>query len=68
MPAYRNNECVRLSDDTYGTIVCTLDYQRDDIDYNDVGAVILLYPDFRQAGDDGLREVSIKDFGKQYNA
>jgi len=51
----------------YATIVCTLDYKRDDIEDTDAGAVVLLFPEFRNDNDNGLREVSITDLRKQYD-
>jgi len=75
MPAFRNNECVRVCNaatgsgkwEAYGTIVCSLDYKRDDIEDTDAGAVVLLFPDFRDDNDNGLREVSMSDLRKQYD-
>lgn len=74
MPAFRNNEVVIISDSrqfdnaSYGTIVCSLDCQRDDITENDVGAVVLLFADYRTGLDDnGLRDVSIDRMRKQYS-
>jgi len=74
MPAFRNNECVRVHTEdmgaleaVYATIVCSLDYKRDDIEDTDTGAVVLLFPDFRDDNDNGLREVSMSDLRKQYD-
>jgi len=75
MPAFRSNELVAIREPEgfyqrirYGTIVCSLDYRRDDIEHTDAGAMVLLCPQFVKPHESiGFIAVSIDRLHKQYS-
>ena len=65
MSIFTSNEVVRVGD-AFGTVVCSLDMRRDEVTESDGGAVVLLFPPFRERNDNGLRDVAYSDLRKQY--